>query len=205
MLKDTSDRRTGWTWDLLHYSWPQSAMTTLALGVPLRAPFFSISLTTSLPSTTLPNTTCFPFSLERRDEHLKQTGTSWLNLNAAVHASKWSSPVCFIRADEELGSVCVGPSISHGQCAHAQVLQIKVLITKLLPIDGFASSSIVSGKVPTLKKKKKKVDSAYVATAIGNLLAQVKSELVQKTGQIPCLHCTWHMKPGMIRWNVEPL
>lgn len=50
-----------------HYlSSPLSAMTTLALGVPLFVPCFSIALTTLMPSTTLPNTTCFPFSLGKK-------------------------------------------------------------------------------------------------------------------------------------------
>ncbi len=64
--------------------------------------------------------------------------------------SQWSSPLSFIRADEELGSVGVGSSISHGQYATPCVLQLEVLISKLLSIDGFASGSITFGKVPTL-------------------------------------------------------
>ena len=77
---------------------------------------------------------------------------------------KWSSPVSFFCAEEELGSVGVGPGISHGQDARACVLQLEVLICKLLPVDGFASSSIVPSEVPALKKVK--VNSAFVATAI---------------------------------------
>ena len=43
-----------------HDSWPQLAMTTVLLVLPEREPTPSISVTTSIPSTTLPNTTCFP-------------------------------------------------------------------------------------------------------------------------------------------------
>uniref|UniRef100_A0A3P9BT56 Uncharacterized protein n=1 Tax=Maylandia zebra TaxID=106582 RepID=A0A3P9BT56_9CICH len=41
---------------------------------------------------------------------------------------------------EELGTICVGPCIGHGQCPHACVLQLKVLIRKFLSIDGLAPS-----------------------------------------------------------------
>merc|ERR1719272_2124975 len=40
--------------------WPQSAMTTGAEVAPLPDPTFSILSTTSIPSTTCPNTTCLP-------------------------------------------------------------------------------------------------------------------------------------------------
>ncbi|KAG7218776.1 hypothetical protein INR49_019734 [Caranx melampygus] len=78
-------------------------------------------------------------------------------------------------ANEELGSVGVGPSISHGQYPWTRVLQLEVLISKLLSIDGFASSSVVVGKVPALKNK---VESAQVATEATNPFSDVKSELL---------------------------
>ena len=43
-------------------SCPLLTMTTLALGTPVVWPSASILRTTSIPSTTLPNTTCFPSS-----------------------------------------------------------------------------------------------------------------------------------------------
>lgn len=60
------------------------------------------------------------------------------------------SPLSLGSADEELGTVCVGASIGHGQDARACVLQDEVLIWELLPIDGFASSAIVAREVTTL-------------------------------------------------------
>lgn len=71
----TTTERTRWTGGTegassRYFSSPQSAMTTLAFGVPLFVPCFSIALTTSMPSTTLPNTTCFPFSLEKESSRL---------------------------------------------------------------------------------------------------------------------------------------
>lgn len=55
-----------------HYSWPQSAITTFWLVLPLPEPSFSIFLTTSIPSTTAPKTTCFPsrwevFTVQRKN------------------------------------------------------------------------------------------------------------------------------------------
>lgn len=46
------------------YNWPQSAISTSALSRPLWEPRLSIILTTFKPSTTRPNTTCFPSSLK---------------------------------------------------------------------------------------------------------------------------------------------
>lgn len=66
-------------------------------------------------------------------------------------------PISGGRADKELGSVCVGPSVGHGQCAHARVLQQEVLVTELVAIDGLASSSIVFCKVAALDTQKNKI------------------------------------------------
>lgn len=48
------------------YTVPQSAMMTSLLVFPLWEPTASIFLTVSKPSTTLPNTTCFPSSLKMK-------------------------------------------------------------------------------------------------------------------------------------------
>uniref|UniRef100_A0A3Q3WJT3 Uncharacterized protein n=1 Tax=Mola mola TaxID=94237 RepID=A0A3Q3WJT3_MOLML len=66
---------------------------------------------------------------------------------------------CRTKDKEELGAVGVGPCVSHGQHAWPIVPQFEVLISKLLPIDGFASSAIVSGKVPTLNEANRPVES----------------------------------------------
>ena len=52
---------------LLHYNCPQSATMTCALVFPLCDPTASTFLTTSMPSTTLPNTTCLPSNLQIRN------------------------------------------------------------------------------------------------------------------------------------------
>uniref|UniRef100_A0A0E9X487 Uncharacterized protein n=1 Tax=Anguilla anguilla TaxID=7936 RepID=A0A0E9X487_ANGAN len=53
-------------------------------------------------------------------------------------------------ADEELGTIGVGPSIGHGEGAKPSMLQSEVLIRKLVAIDGLAPSSIVVCEVTAL-------------------------------------------------------
>uniref|UniRef100_A0A8C7EDS7 Uncharacterized protein n=1 Tax=Nothoprocta perdicaria TaxID=30464 RepID=A0A8C7EDS7_NOTPE len=55
-------------------------------------------------------------------------------------------PIRFVARDKELGAVSVGARVGHGQqsCEH------KVLVVKLLPVDGFASSAVVVGEVASL-------------------------------------------------------
>lgn len=47
---------------VIFYSWPESAMVTVLEVLPLLDPTFSTAFTTSIPSTTCPNTTCLPSS-----------------------------------------------------------------------------------------------------------------------------------------------
>lgn len=61
-----------------------------------------------------------------------------------------TSPVSCPRADEELGPVGVGTSVGHGQDSHPRVLQLEVLISKLLSVNGFASGSVVVGEISAL-------------------------------------------------------
>lgn len=62
------------------------------------------------------------------------------------------SPLGLGSADEELGAVRVGAGVGHGQDAGPRVLQDEVLVGKLLPVNGFATSAVVARKVTTLKK-----------------------------------------------------
>lgn len=59
-------------------------------------------------------------------------------------------PCSLLGADKELGSVGVGTGIGHGQHTRTGVLLLEVLILELETIDGFTTSSIASGEVPTL-------------------------------------------------------
>jgi len=56
-------------------------------------------------------------------------------------------------AEEELGSVCVGTSVGHGENPRTGVLVVEVLIGELLAVDGFTSGSVSSGEISTLAHK----------------------------------------------------
>jgi len=56
-------------------------------------------------------------------------------------------------ADEELGSVGVGASVSHGEASKASVLAglaSKGLVLELVAVDGLATSAVAAGEVTTL-------------------------------------------------------
>ena len=59
-------------------------------------------------------------------------------------------PVSDFRAKEELGAIGVLTGVGHGQDTFARVLQHEVLISKLLPIDGLATCSIIFSKISSL-------------------------------------------------------
>lgn len=59
-------------------------------------------------------------------------------------------PLCLGRADEELRPVGVRACVSHGQDQGAGMLEGKVLVGELFPIDGLASSAIMVGEVSAL-------------------------------------------------------
>lgn len=53
--------------------------------------------------------------------------------------------------DEELGSVGVGASVSHGEDTRSGMLEDEILVGKLLSVDGLASSAIMVGEVTPLQ------------------------------------------------------
>lgn len=122
-------------------------------------------------------------------------------------------------ADEELGTICVGASVGHGQDARACVLQDEVLIGELLPIDGFAAGAVVAREVATLQKRR--FTSPTRQAGAQSLQAELPSHPdlpapsseTQEKHQIPPTHLpaaagaprTWHMNPGMILWKQDPL
>jgi len=53
--------------------------------------------------------------------------------------------------DEELRAIGVGSSVGHREQTRSIVLQFKVLIRKLVTVDGLASGSIATGEVATLE------------------------------------------------------
>ena len=53
-------------------------------------------------------------------------------------------------AEEELGAVGVGASVSHGEDASAGVLVDEVLVSELVAVDGLATGAVSSGEVAAL-------------------------------------------------------
>ena len=53
-------------------------------------------------------------------------------------------------AQEELGTVCVGSSIGHGQDSGTGVLELEVLIRELVSVDGLSSGSVVISEITSL-------------------------------------------------------
>lgn len=100
-------------------------------GVPLPEPTASIALTTSIPSITLPKTTWWP------SNHWVFT-YSWFLINDGYSG------------DEELRTISVGTSVSHGQETRTSVLQLEVFISELFTIDAFTSSTVTVSEVTTL-------------------------------------------------------
>ncbi|KAF6125280.1 hypothetical protein HJG60_009799 [Phyllostomus discolor] len=77
--------------------------------------------------------------------------------HAAFHLARDNifaiQPFSLDSADEQLGTVCIGSSICHGQEASTCVLQDKILTIKFLPGDGLSTCAIVACEVTTLAHK----------------------------------------------------
>jgi len=56
-------------------------------------------------------------------------------------------------AEKELGTVGVWPSVSHGQNTRSSVLELEVLISEFVSVDGFPTSSVSDGEITTLAHK----------------------------------------------------
>jgi len=53
-------------------------------------------------------------------------------------------------AQKELGSVGVGTSVGHGKDTRSSVLELEVLISELVSVDGLATGSVSDGEITTL-------------------------------------------------------
>jgi len=59
-------------------------------------------------------------------------------------------PVSLDGAEEELGSVGVGPGVGHRQCSRPFVLELEVLVGELLAVNGLAARAVALGEVAAL-------------------------------------------------------
>jgi hypothetical protein len=102
----------------LYSTMPDEVIVTAFVGIPLSVPVASISLTISIPSTTLPNTTCLPSSCNfPRDVNYPGDMR-----NEETH------PRSFHGGDEELRSIGVAPSVRHGEQTRGGMFEVEVLI-----------------------------------------------------------------------------
>jgi len=75
-------------------------------------------------------------------------------------------PASCLQGDEELRTIGVGASISHGQDTRSSMLLLKVLISKLLPVDALATGSVAASEVSGLAHEVRDhpvEDGAFVA------------------------------------------
>ena len=77
--------------------------------------------TTSIPSTTLPNTTCFAIQ-----------------------------PRCLSGGDKELGAIRPGTGVGHAQQTGIGMLELKILVGKFGAVDGLSPGAVAVGKVSAL-------------------------------------------------------
>ena len=79
------------------------------------------------------------------------------NIHALFHLAKDHmlaiQAISLDSADEKLGIICVGANVCHGQDARTHMLKVEMLIIKILPIDGLATSAFMAYEVTTLAHK----------------------------------------------------
>ena len=104
-----------------------------------------------MPSTTFPNTQCCKCEIEN---FVGQGSKKWNPVLRSFQITHLSvKPAGLSSAEEELTSVGVGSGIGHGQDTRPGVLQLKVLIGKLVSVDGLSSGTVVVGEVSSLAQE----------------------------------------------------
>ncbi len=74
-------------------------------------------------------------------------------LHSAEHAVGAVEPVTRDKGKEELGPVCVGSCVRHGQQATSVMTNVEVFVCEFFPIDGYASRPISLREITSLGHK----------------------------------------------------
>lgn len=161
---------------------PQSAITTGERGLSwLLQRVLSIMRTTFIPSTTSPNTTCFPF----------KWGVGTYSIRKSVGGIAFNYKLHTYGGDEKLRTIRVSSSIGHRKQTGSGMLVVEVLVTELFSVNRLTSSSISTSKITTLDHKtlNNTVESASLvmkrlSTASLSLLSSAKSAKNQQVLEI---------------------
>ena len=85
-------------------------------------------------------------------------------------------PWCFFKGDEELGSVGVGASVSHGEDAGSGVLFLEVLVSEFVSVDGLTTSAVSGSEIAALAHEARD-DSVESAALVVKILARLSLAL----------------------------
>ena len=147
--------------DSFYSSIPDEVTLTFFLGAPLSVPTVSISLTTFIPSTTLPKTTCRSSNLKSRDQGDDNTKINEVERThgVATVVMKNCDPFVFFPAfaiERMPGPVCFiikFSSVIQIRRGVASPMTRKLYTTKFLAVDGFTTCTIVVREVSSLNHK----------------------------------------------------
>ena len=81
-----------------------------------------------------------------------------------------------IEAEEELGSVGVGASVSHGEDAGSGVLFLEVLVSEFVSVDGLTTSAVSGSEIAALAHEARD-DSVESAALVKKRLARLSFAL----------------------------
>ena len=74
-------------------------------------------------------------------------------LHSAEHTVGTVEPVTWDKGEEELGPVCVGSCVRHGQQATSVMTNVKVFVCEFFSIDGYASRPVSLCEITSLGHK----------------------------------------------------
>ena len=113
-------------------------------------------------------------------------------LYLAEHDVRVVEPRAVDGGQEELRAVGVGPRVGHRQDADAFVLQLERFVGKLVAVNALATDA----RAVLIHAK---TSARRISIATATMLPLLRGHLL--TVKSP----PWHIKLGMMRWNLEPL